>query len=170
MQQTESAGREAGKLDVTGADVGERLTAVLGRVAAALVELAALLRPCGTDRPGELAPPAGPPGWLTVTEAATLHLADLPPTIGEEEREARLATARAAVSRACGRGFIRCTGKGRDRRIDPESLPAWRLARREAMLARDDRRDAREAAGWVRVVEPADVAKGRDAAPLRAAH
>jgi hypothetical protein len=155
---------------VTGADVGERLTAVLGRVAAALVELAALLRRCGADVPGELAPPTEPPGWLTVSEAAALHMADMPPAKGRDGVAKRLATARAAVSRACGRGFIRCTGKGRDRRIDPESLPAWRLARREAMLARDDRRDAREAAGWVRVVEPADVAKGRDAAPLRAAH
>lgn len=62
--------------------------------------------------------------WLTVTEAARLHLGDLPGI--------SLENAKSKISRACESGKIRSRGERTLRRIDPISFDAWRLAQREA--------------------------------------
>jgi hypothetical protein len=68
--------------------------------------------------------------WVTVTRAAEDHLADVDGITFE--------TAKATISQACSDRRIRCTGKGRQRRIDPESLATWRLSRREHDLERSN--------------------------------
>lgn len=70
------------------------------------------------------------PGWLTVSDAARLHLDDV---AGLD-----LPQAKSRIHYACERGRIRSVGTGRDRRIDPVSLNAWRLAQRERDLDRAD--------------------------------
>jgi len=70
------------------------------------------------------------PGWLTVTEAARQHLEDIDGiTLGQ---------ATAKISRACDARKILAVGHGRERRIDPVSFGAWRLAQRERELDRAD--------------------------------
>ena len=68
-------------------------------------------------------------GWITVTEAAQRHTTD--------RDDLSLETAKVRVTRAASRGAFRATGEGRDRRIDPISFDAWRLAEREADLDDD---------------------------------
>jgi len=79
-----------------------------------------------------------PKRWLTVTEAAEQHLADLPPAANEKERRRQLLTARANISRACSQGQIKCVGDGQSRRLDPDSLAAWRLKQRDRYLQAAD--------------------------------
>lgn len=74
------------------------------------------------------------PPWLSVTEAAELHLEDLPPAQDERERHKQLLTARANISRACSEGKIACVGEGPARRVNPNSLAAWRLMQRDRYL------------------------------------
>ncbi len=69
-------------------------------------------------------------GWLTVTQAARQHLEDVPGMT--------LAQATAKISRACDTQKILASGNGRDRRIEPTSFDAWRLAQRERELDRAD--------------------------------
>lgn len=69
-------------------------------------------------------------GWLTVTQAARQHLEDIPGMT--------LAQATAKISRACDTHKILASGNGRDRRIEPTSFDAWRLAQRERELDRAD--------------------------------
>lgn len=71
-----------------------------------------------------------PRPWLTVSEAARLHLNDVDGIT--------LAAAKVKISRACQQGKIISTGEGFRRRIDPVSLDAWRLAERERNLADED--------------------------------
>lgn len=62
--------------------------------------------------------------WLTVTAAAHLLMIDIPGL--------SLKNARARVSKAANDGTVRSNGKKRsDRRIDPTSLAAWRLQKRD---------------------------------------
>ena len=70
------------------------------------------------------AKPARP--WLTVTEAAHLHLDDVDGMT--------LKRAKVRISRACDAAKIVCRDKGTDRRIEPDSFSAWRLAERESNL------------------------------------
>lgn len=72
-------------------------------------------------------------GWLTVTEAAREHLEDVDGIT--------LAQATAKISRACDRQKILASGHGRDRRIEPTSFGAWRLAQRERELDRTDKEE-----------------------------
>lgn len=65
-------------------------------------------------------------GWITVTEAAERHLSD--------RDGMSLETAKVRVTRAAGRKAFLAKGDGRERRIDPVSFDAWRLAEREAAL------------------------------------
>lgn len=74
-----------------------------------------------------------PQPWLTVTEAAKLHLDDVDGLT--------LPVAQAKVSRACRDGKVVSTGEGTLRRIDPKSLAAWRLQERERNLSRLDDTD-----------------------------
>jgi hypothetical protein len=69
-------------------------------------------------------------GWLTVTQAARQHLEDIPGMT--------LAQATAKISRACDTHKILSGGHGRDRRIEPTSFDAWRLAQRDRELDRAD--------------------------------
>lgn len=77
---------------------------------------------------------APPQPWLSVTEAAKLHIQDLPPAANEEERRQQLLTARASISRACSEGKIVCIGEGTSRRLNPDSLATWRLIQRDRYL------------------------------------
>ena len=75
--------------------------------------------------------PAQPPQpWLTVSEAARLHVSDV------DGINLRAATMK--IPRACTKGQIVCSGTNSRRRIEPNSLDAWRLEQREKNL---DRRD-----------------------------
>lgn len=77
--------------------------------------------------------PENATSWLTVTEAARLHLDDVDGIC--------LGTAKGKISRACDKNDITSNGKtGRHRLIDPISLNAWRLNQREMNLDRADRR------------------------------
>lgn len=67
--------------------------------------------------------------WLTLADAAKLVQTDID---GIEFDAARM-----KVRRACDSGAVIVSGSGRDRRIDPVSLDAWRLAQREANLDED---------------------------------
>lgn len=64
--------------------------------------------------------------WLSVTEAAQEHVADID-GLG-------LPTAKATVSRAAARGDFKSAGRGHTRRIEPSSFREWRLRRREKAL------------------------------------
>lgn len=79
-----------------------------------------------------------PRPWLTVTEAARLHLNDVDGIT--------LEVAQAKVSRACRESKIVSVGEGTRRRIDPVSLDAWRLAERERNLTIEDDRCRRTGA------------------------
>jgi hypothetical protein len=70
-------------------------------------------------------------GWLTVTEAARLHVDDVDGM--------NLAAARTKISRACDAGRIVSIGECRRRRIEPKDFAAWRLHEREKNLDRADR-------------------------------
>ena len=70
------------------------------------------------------------PETLTVTEAAKLLIEDF--------GDLTLVRAKARISRACDRGEVTATGRGRARRIDPTSLAAWRLRQRDRDLDRVD--------------------------------
>ena len=74
--------------------------------------------------------------WMTLTDAARAHMADLPPFERDDEAEQRRAMnlARVRVSRACDRGEIVCRGPAGKRLIEPTSLDAWRLRMRDADL------------------------------------
>lgn len=73
--------------------------------------------------------PAQP--WLTVTEAARLHMTDVDGMT--------LEVAKAKVSRACRTDRFACEGEGSRRRIEPRTFDAWRLSERERNLdAADD--------------------------------
>lgn len=63
---------------------------------------------------------------VTVSEAAAQLMQDNP---GMDYK-----TATGITSRACREGKIRSTGEGTDRRIDVDSLAAWRLSRRDKTL------------------------------------
>jgi hypothetical protein len=75
------------------------------------------------------AKPARP--WLTVSEAARLHIDDVDGM--------NLHRAIVKISRACNAGRIASEGAAFKRRLEPNSLDAWRLAEREKDLARADR-------------------------------
>ena len=77
-----------------------------------------------------LAPEQPPRRWLTVTEAAQLHMTDVDGLT--------LENAQVRITRACNAGRVHCDGKGAQRRIEPNSLDAWRLAERERNLSRHD--------------------------------
>lgn len=78
-------------------------------------------------------PAAGTPQWITVTAAAKLLMGDLPVLSGQ------LSKAKARVSKAAGEGKFRTNGqKGTARRIDAGTFAAWRLAQRDADLAKED--------------------------------
>jgi len=65
--------------------------------------------------------------WLTVTEAASLLTTDV--------SGITLDQAKARVSKAATTGRVRSNGRrGRDRRIDADSLSTWRLELREREL------------------------------------
>lgn len=69
--------------------------------------------------------------WPTVTAAAQDHLSDVDCMT--------LATAKGKICRAIRQGRIATNGKhGHDRRINPDSLAAWRLTEREKDLAKED--------------------------------
>lgn len=68
--------------------------------------------------------------WLTVTEAARLHQNDVDGLSLEH--------ASVKITRGCNSSAIHSTGNGRQRRIDPASLNAWRLVEREKDLDRMD--------------------------------
>lgn len=68
--------------------------------------------------------------WLTVTEAARLHLEDVDGMTLER--------AKVKICRACEQGIVLSNGKGIQRRIEPNSLAAWRLKERERNLAADE--------------------------------
>lgn len=70
---------------------------------------------------------------LTVTEAANLLMGDFP--------WLSRADAISRISYACRTGQIVSTGRGRGRRIAPDSLDAWRLRRRDDDLAKEDREE-----------------------------
>jgi hypothetical protein len=73
------------------------------------------------------APPMPSAGdWLTVTQAAQQHLADVDDTT--------MTTAKSKISRACDQGALTCSGRGQHRRIEPHSFAAWRLRQREQHL------------------------------------
>lgn len=91
-----------------------------GRAAVALT----IALPCHTR------PTAPESRWLTTSEAARAHIADVDGLTIE--------AARMAVKRAADAGDFESEGRGRDRRIDPVSFGAWRLRRRELNLARCD--------------------------------
>lgn len=78
-------------------------------------------------------PPHNQADWLTVTEAARLHLADVDGLT--------IARATDKVSRACSRGRLRSVGFGTARRIDPSDFASWRLRQRERDLGRSDEID-----------------------------
>lgn len=67
---------------------------------------------------------------LTVTEAAQQLIQDMRPPVDDADRESLLRQAKAAICRACARGQIQSEGTRTERRIDPQSLAAWCLARR----------------------------------------
>lgn len=72
-----------------------------------------------------------PADWLSVPDAARLHLEDIP---GQT-----LAAVKMAIRRAIEEGRIRHNGKeGHDRRLDPESVDAFRLRRIKADLDAND--------------------------------
>jgi hypothetical protein len=77
---------------------------------------------------------AEPVRWLTVGGAAAKLQQDLP-WLSESAAKVR-------VSRACSAGKLTCEGVGAARRIDPESLDAWRLRVRDTENIRDERRTA----------------------------
>lgn len=75
--------------------------------------------------------PAQPPKpWLTVTEAAQQLVSDMRPPCDEADAKRLLSTAKGEVARACATGQLRSDGVRSRRRIDPESLDTWCLARR----------------------------------------
>lgn len=78
------------------------------------------------------APPPEPPAapnWITVGEAARRHLADVD--------DLTLGTAKTKISRAASAGHIATNGeKGNARRLESDSVDAWRLAEREKELDR----------------------------------
>ena len=79
-------------------------------------------------------PPETPvDAWLTVTQAAGMHLEDVS---GMD-----LPSAKSIISRECKDGKIVATGNGRERRIEPNSFAAWRLSRRERSLDASDSAD-----------------------------
>lgn len=92
----------------------------------AIVTLKLIVDETATQSPTE---PENATTWLTVTEAARLHLTDVD---GISD-----GTAKGKVSRACDNADIATNGKRkRHRLIDPISFAAWRLAQREKDLAR----------------------------------
>lgn len=68
--------------------------------------------------------------WLTIGKAIEIHRMDM--------GGIPFTSAQARVRRACASGRIRAVGSGRDRRVDPDSFDAWRLARRDADLDAED--------------------------------
>ncbi len=68
--------------------------------------------------------------WLTVTEAAREHLEDVDGLT--------LDAAKMRVMRACNSGTVKHRGVGRNRRVEPGSLRAWRLSERERELDAED--------------------------------
>ena len=74
--------------------------------------------------PGRPARPARP--WLTLREAATLHVTDVDGM--------NLHRAEVKIGRACDSGAVKSERIGQKRRIEPDSLDAWRLAERERNL------------------------------------
>lgn len=79
-----------------------------------------------------VAPPPTETEWLTVTEAGRLVMTDFP-HLGLEPAKVR-------VSRAASAGHVTTNGRaGRDRRIERQSLDAWRLAERNRDLACEER-------------------------------
>lgn len=82
-------------------------------------------------------PPARAPvdaSWLTITEAARMHMADKPGTDLEEAKK--------RVTRAVDAGKIKSAGQKRNRLIDPGvgTLAEWRLRQRDRELDREDDR------------------------------
>lgn len=72
-----------------------------------------------------------PERWLTVSEAALLHVEDRRPPRDAADRRRLVKASRAAISWACGRGLIVHVGTYSKRRVCPTSLAAWRLAWRQ---------------------------------------
>ncbi len=68
--------------------------------------------------------------WLSITEAARCCLDDIDGMTLEK--------AKARISRACGDGRIQFKGSGTNRRVEPDSFAAWRLAARESDLKKVD--------------------------------
>lgn len=70
--------------------------------------------------------------WVTITEAAKMHMADSPGTDLEEAKK--------RVTRAVDRGKIRAAGQKRNRLIDPGvgTLADFRLQYRDADLAKEE--------------------------------
>jgi hypothetical protein len=79
-----------------------------------------------------ISPPPAEPSWLTVTEAARLVMADFP--------HLDIAPAKVRVTRAANAGQVATNSRtGRHRRLERQSLDAWRLAERDRDLAREER-------------------------------
>jgi hypothetical protein len=76
--------------------------------------------------------------WITSAEAARLHVTDMRPALDDEDARALLLAAKKRISRACQSGQVRCTGVGFDRRVDPDSLDAWRIHMRQRDLNREN--------------------------------
>jgi len=68
--------------------------------------------------------------WLTLADAAAQHVGDIDGLT--------LLQAKDRIRWACKSGRIVCEGHGRDRRIEPGSFAAWRLAERERDLDKAD--------------------------------
>lgn len=81
-------------------------------------------------RRGETSEPHSRDGWLSVSEAAALLISD--------NTAANYAAAKTSVSMGARRGHFAWEGEGVDRRIDPTSFDAWRLARRDRANDRED--------------------------------